>query len=255
VVARFEDVHHRCAAQERRHRVEATAERFADDQCVGFDAVPLVGEQLAGPAQARLDLVADQQDVVLFTDLGSFLHVAGRWDVDASFALHRFDHERASALGDRLGQRLVVTERYDLKTGRERPKTVAVLLFRREADDGGRTAVEVVRADDDLAPIARDALDRLAPFARRLDRRLDRLGAGVHRQNLGKPGQLTDLLAERRQLVVAKRAAGQRDSCSPRSDPRLRCTRRSSSVPPARAPAGDGRSAVAASGYHAPVAR
>jgi GNAT superfamily N-acetyltransferase len=78
--------------------------------------------------------------------------------------------------------------------------------------------VEVAREGDDLRLLRRDALFAIAPAPRRLDRRLDRLGAGVHRQDARRAGgaeqevrrrELTQLLLEERQLAVAKGARGQ----------------------------------------------
>jgi hypothetical protein len=55
------------------------------------------------------------------------------------------------------------------------------------------------------------ALDPVAPLAGELERGLDALGAGVHRQDHVLAGQLGQLGAQRAELVVVERAAGQRD--------------------------------------------
>jgi len=60
VVAGLEHVHHVALGEHARDRVEAAGERLADDRDVGPDALVLEGEELAGPAEAGLDLVADQ---------------------------------------------------------------------------------------------------------------------------------------------------------------------------------------------------
>ncbi len=80
-----------------------------------------------------------------------------------------------------------------------------------EADDRRRAAVEVVGAHDDLGAVGRDALDVVAPTPRGLDRGLDAFGAGVHRQHHVLAAQLGELGAERVELVVAERAARQRE--------------------------------------------
>ena len=66
--------------------------------------------------------------------------------------------------------------------------------------------MKVLRADDDLGAIGRHALDLVAPFARHLERGLDRLGAGFHQQRLVRAGQRAEFRQERRELVVAEGA-------------------------------------------------
>ena len=63
-----------------------------------------------------------------------------------------------------------------------------------ERDDGHGAAVEVAAGDDDLGAFLRHALDLVRPLAGDLDRRLDGLGAGVHRQHHLGAGQLGQLL-------------------------------------------------------------
>ena len=63
--------------------------------------------------------------------------------------------------------------------------------------------------DHDVRLAGRHALDLVAPLAGHLDRGLDRLGAGVHRQHQVLAAQLGELLAEGRELVVEERPAGQ----------------------------------------------
>lgn len=45
--------------------VHAAGDGFAEEDEVGLDAAPFVAEELAGARDARLDLVADEEDVVL----------------------------------------------------------------------------------------------------------------------------------------------------------------------------------------------
>ncbi len=90
------------------------------------------------------------------------------------------------------------------------PEPRPVLLLRGETDDGGGPPVEVPLEHQDFPLILGNPLDRHAPLPRRLDRRLHRLGAGVHGEEAGKPCQLADLLAEGAQLVVAERSRRER---------------------------------------------
>ena len=60
-------------------------------------------------------------------------------------------------------------------------------------------------------PVRGHPLHLVAPLARHLDPGLDGLGAGVHRQHHLLAEELGQLRAERAELVVAERPAGQRD--------------------------------------------
>jgi hypothetical protein len=211
VVAGVEHVHDFVVGQERADGIEAAAQRLADDQAVGADAFPLVGEHLAGAAQAALDLVADQQHVVLLAEGRGLLEEAlGRND-DAGLALNGLDDEGAGVRRDGRFESLGVAEGDDLEARGEGAEAVLVLVLGREAHDGRGAAVEVVGADDDLGLVLLDALDLVAPLTRALDGGLDGFGAGVHGQDLVVAGQLGDGLVEPGQLVVAEGAAGQGD--------------------------------------------
>ena len=58
--------------------------------------------------------------------------------------------------------------------------------------------------------VGRHALDVVPPPAAGLDRGLDRLGAGVHRQHQVLAGERGEVACERPELVVVERPAGQR---------------------------------------------
>ena len=57
VVAGLEHAHNLARCEDGRDRIEAAGERLADDEHVRRDALVHVGEQLAGAAEAGLDLV------------------------------------------------------------------------------------------------------------------------------------------------------------------------------------------------------
>ena len=111
---------------------------------------------------------------------------------------------------DRRLQRVGIAERHRHEPRHERPEVAARVRVGRERHDPQRPAVEVVGADDDLGAALGHALHLVAPLAHRLDRRLHRLGARVHRQHLVRPRQRRELLVEAPELVVAEGAAGQR---------------------------------------------
>lgn len=69
--------------------------------------------------------------------------------------------------------------------------------------------MEIAVGDDDVGAIRCYALAVGAPFAGDLDRGLDGLGTGVHRQYEIHAGQVGEVPAERTEAVVVKRPAGQ----------------------------------------------
>jgi hypothetical protein len=70
--------------------------------------------------------------------------------------------------------------------------------------------VEVICRNDNLGLAGQNALHRFAPLARGLQRGLDGLRARVHRQYHLVAGERVQLLAQQRQLVVAKGPRGDR---------------------------------------------
>src|SRR3954451_11082883 len=103
----------------------------------------LAGEHASGTPQAGLHLVADQQDVMALADFGAAGEIPARRNDDAAFALDRLDQERGGVARDCALERMCVAERDALEPGRERTEAVAILRFRRHADDGDRAAVEI----------------------------------------------------------------------------------------------------------------
>ena len=92
----------------------------------------------------------------------------------------------------------------------ERTEAVAILLVGREADDRDGASVEVVGANDDFRFAFRNAFDLVSPLARGLHRGLHRFCAGVHGQRHVEAGEVVQFLAEKRQLIIAEGARGQR---------------------------------------------
>jgi hypothetical protein len=59
----------------------------------------LHGEELAGPAEAGLDLVSDQHDAVLVAELPQRLHQFARRNVKAALTQHWLNDDCRNALG------------------------------------------------------------------------------------------------------------------------------------------------------------
>lgn len=109
-------------------------------------------------------------------------------------ALDGLDEERSNALAVSLERALkcvnVVVRDAVLHPGalgpevwRERAKVLAGLGVGRHGDDRDSPAMEVAGDREDDGLVLWDALDEVAPFAREFERRLDRLGTGVHRED------------------------------------------------------------------------
>ena len=138
-----EHVHDLARGDKGRHRQHAAAERLAQDDAVGADALVLEREPGAGAAEARLHLVEDQQHAVRVADAAQPGEEArGRHD-DAGLALDRLDQHRRRVRRDRALDGGEIAERHRAEAGRERSEAVAVIGLGGERDDGGGAAVEI----------------------------------------------------------------------------------------------------------------
>ncbi len=210
MLARAQHTEHVGAARDRRHGHDAAAERLAERVQVGGDVLVIEREHGAGAGQARLDLVGDQQCARVVADPAHPGQVAVRRHDHAGLALDRFHQHGGGALGHGGGQRLGVAVGHHDEPGRERPEVGPRRVVGGERYDRGGPPVEVRRGDHDLGPVLGHALDPVGPLAGHLHRRLDGLGAGVHRQHHLGARQLGQFPAERAELVVVERARRQR---------------------------------------------
>src|SRR6185503_4267076 len=156
------------------------------------------------------DLVEHEQHVALAAQRACRGKVSRRRHDDAGLCLYWLHEERNGLRRDGGAQRGDVAEVDEREARRERAEVLAILRLRRETDDRRRAAVEVVAADDDLGAVLRDAFDSIAPLARELDRRLDGLGAGIHRQRHLHAGERAELAQERAHAIVVHGARRQR---------------------------------------------
>ena len=176
--------------------VDAAAERLAHDVDVGDDVLVVAREGLARAGQAGLDLVGDHQHVALGAEGAQVAQEAlGRHDHTA-LALDRLEEHGDGGVVDRGRDGFDVAVLHAAEAGGEGRVAGGGDLVVGEADDGGGAAVEVALHGDDGGLAGRDALDLVAPLAADLDRGLDGLGAGVHRQDHVLAGQPAQRLGE-----------------------------------------------------------
>ena len=79
------------------------ASALAQVRMSGAIVAVLVGEPLAGPAQAGLDLVEDQEHAPLVAELAQAGQVVGRRDVDPPLALDRLDQDGGRLVVEHAG--------------------------------------------------------------------------------------------------------------------------------------------------------
>ena len=101
VRAGIENAHQLARRDEGRDRIDAAAERLAEDQPVRPDVLMLMGEPSPGAPETGLDLVEDQQNVVLVADRAQLAQIALGRDDDAGLALDGLDQDRAGVRRDR----------------------------------------------------------------------------------------------------------------------------------------------------------
>ena len=87
--------HHVPPSEHARDRVHATRESFAQQHHIRLDPAPLVAQHLPRARNARLYLIADEQNVVLVAQRADLGEVVVCGDHDAGFALNGLDENGA----------------------------------------------------------------------------------------------------------------------------------------------------------------
>ena len=134
---------------------EAAADALGERHDVGRDARPLIGEELAGAADAGLHLVEDQQQAVLVAERAELAQELAGDQADAALALDRLDHDRRRLRPDRRLDRLEVAERHLVEALRRRAEAFQVFRVAGGGERRQRAAVEGAGEGDD-AVRARD---------------------------------------------------------------------------------------------------
>ncbi len=184
VVAGFDVAVHLLRDQGRREG-EPGGERLGEGDDVRVEADVSAAEQLAGPPEAGLYLVGDEDYVVSRTRL-----VEGRSELlahhrEPPLSLDRLDNNRREAPVDHSAHRVGVVVRSGLTTRHERLELLPVLLVRGYRERPDRAPVKRVREGEDLV-MSRPALCHRVE-AGVLNRRLIALGPAVSKVDRGKP--------------------------------------------------------------------
>ncbi len=175
------------------HR-EAAADALGRGQDVGRDARPLVGEELAGAADAGLDLVHDEQEAVLVAERPQGAQPLVRDHPQAALALDRLDHQGGGLGRDRGLQGLQVAERHLVEAVHLRAEAVDVLLLAAGRDGGERPAVERTLEGDD--PVALRMAAGGVVLAGHLDAGLVGLGTGIGEEHHVGEARLDEALGQ-----------------------------------------------------------
>ena len=210
VAAGREHVHHRPVRQERADRQQAAAQRLAQNQPIGPDALVFKRKPAAGAAQPGLHFVQDQQHVLPRAPVAQLGKKTGRRQHNAGLALNRLD-QHGAAVGRGGGAHAGhVAKIKKLEARGKRAKTGAVIGLAGGADDGGGAAMKIAARHQNIGLPVRHTLDTVAPAARRLDRGFHRFGTGVHRQGPLKTSHGAELFKKRpeRGAVVGARGDG-----------------------------------------------
>mmetsp|Transcript_35430 Transcript_35430/g.76984 ORF Transcript_35430/g.76984 Transcript_35430/m.76984 type:complete len:365 (-) Transcript_35430:4-1098(-) len=212
MLAGANDIHHWRVAEHRAHRVRPAAERLAQHHHVRpGPAVEGARQHRAAPAQPRLNLVSNQQDVVLCANLLGALQILGRLGHDhPGLALDGLDHEGADVrIADGLLQPVERIVGNDVKARNEGAEVSKAFRVGAAGDGGDRAPPKVVRREDHLGRVRGHALHLVAPLPRQLHGGLAPFDARVHRKNLVVSEERGDVLFVLAELVVVKGAGGE----------------------------------------------
>ena len=165
-------------------RHQTAGKGFSQDQPVGHHVLVLEAESFPGAAQAHLDLIEQQQQIVVVGNLPQPFQKSGRRHLHTALALHGLYQDTAGILVYGGRHRFQVAEWHRYETGGQRPKAAAVLFRRGKGHHRNHAAVEVVVKDNDFLFAIRNALGFPAIKAGHLDSGLHRFDTAVLGQYL-----------------------------------------------------------------------
>ena len=138
----------------------------------------LVREPLAGTSATRLDFVENENEPMFVAQRAQTLKEFDRRDIDAPFALNRFEHDTGSFIVNRRFHSSKIAVIAIDETGNEGFKPFVIFRLRRGGYGAHRTAVERVVERNDLV------LSFGRVQTRELNSRFVRFGAGITEERL-----------------------------------------------------------------------
>ena len=184
---------------------------LAKDNDIRFAAIVINSQAVTSASQTSLDLIGNQKNVVLFTELLHIGHVSIVGNNHTGFTLDGFNHEGSDIGTVPLKLGLQTRQIVVLDTGEARHVGAKASVGSGVVGTGnGRqsTAPEIVAGKDDAGLILRDALDVISPTTGELDGGLATLHSRVH----GKDTVVTkvggDKLGILTEGVIVKGAGG-----------------------------------------------
>src|SRR6478736_2469473 len=112
----------------------------------------VTSQQPPSPTQTGLHFIANQQHVMPCANFTASGEITCRRHDDPAFALHRFDEKSRRVRRNELFQSRSIAEWHRDESRREWSETIAILLFRREPDDGRGASGEIALAHHELRP-------------------------------------------------------------------------------------------------------
>ena len=137
----------------------------------------LIGEQVAGPPDAGLHLIEDEEQSVIVAELAQRAQELGRHHAHPALAHDRLDQDRGGRRTDRALGRFEIGKRHLVKAVEYGAEAVEIFLLAAGRQRRQGAAVEGAFEGND-AETFRLAARRLV-FARHLDGAFHRLGAGI----------------------------------------------------------------------------
>ena len=131
----------------------AACKTFGECDDIRRDTVPLIAEHHACPADACLNLIDDEKDAVILTELVYELCIFDVCRVYAALALNEFEHDCCSLGSAGFPERIEIIERNILESGHYGSKRLTELGLAGSGDRAQCPSVEAVLGRDDLVSV------------------------------------------------------------------------------------------------------
>ena len=169
---------------------DAACEAFREGHDIRFDAVILIGEELARTPDAALDFIEDEQCMMLVAERADFLQVAVIRCMDTALALDGLEHDRTGLVAHGFLKLIDIVVVDIGEAARHGAEALLVVRLARGRERRVGAAVETHAGRDNLNFLR---ILRRCPFAGNLDCAFIRLSTGVAEKSLAQPRKLHEL--------------------------------------------------------------